>query len=436
MTERRLLFFFSTATPYGGVETWLRSITPALRSRGFVPLVGVPNDSGKQLPRLLSHHCPEWEVVSVSGDGLSAQGRVCEVVQLAKRIRPEAFIPLIGADGHAAACIASAEHKIKYILSLRGVTPAQLADAFSYIPHVHAAIVPSLLTREFLCEIGVERDRCLHVPNGSDLAQFPRAIDSRAPRIEIVMVCRLTSVDKRADDVIGFVEGLRARGVRFRLRIAGDGPLRSKINSSIMGEDVELLGNVERSYLQEHLYPSAHVQVQFSDSEPFCIALLEGMQHGVVPVVSDFVGRRREGFVRVDQTGLVFPIGDTSEAAALVERLFMDRSALARLSEAAKDLAVGDYSWPMLSERWADGFEQVIAMSARTDPLKIGRVRTGLRAPTSLWLRERLVRFLRRKLGMKVVRSQWPWVEARQDDPHGLELFELVKRLDRAIPFG
>lgn len=401
-----------------------------------MPLVGIPADPVRQLPQQLARHCPEWEIVTVAGDGLSEQGRVREVLHLVKRTRPAAFIPLIGADGHTAACVASKEHKIRYVLSLRGVTPAQLADASRYIPHVHAAIVPSLLTSEFLCAIGLERDRSLHVPNGAELATVPRVADSEASRLEIIMVCRLTSVDKRADDVIGLVEGLRARGVRFRLRIAGDGPLRSKIMEAIGGDDVELLGNVDRAYLQEHLYPSAHLQVQFSDSEPFCIALLEGMQHGVVPVVSDFVGRRREGFARHDQTALVFPVGDPLEGAALVERLFLDRAALARLSTEAKDLAANNYSWSMLSERWADGFEQVLAMGARPSPAATGEIGADLRAPTSRWVKERVARSVKRMLRMDVVRSQWPWVGSRQDDPRGLELFEQVKRLDRAIPFA
>jgi glycosyltransferase involved in cell wall biosynthesis len=128
------------------------------------------------------------------------------------------------------------------------------------------------------------------LPNGID-AKFWRASTSATrieDRISLVSVLRLNR-KKRPRVLLDVASTLRARiGTRFRLTIAGDGPLlqslRREIERRQLGDIVQLVGRVSREQLRD-LYQSADVFVLPTIRESFGLAALEAKTAGL-PVVA------------------------------------------------------------------------------------------------------------------------------------------------------
>jgi glycosyltransferase involved in cell wall biosynthesis len=107
-------------------------------------------------------------------------------------------------------------------------------------------------------------------------------------RISLVSVLRLNR-KKRPRVLLDVASTLRARiGTRFRLTIAGDGPLlqslRREIERRQLGDIVQLVGRVSREQLRD-LYQSADVFVLPTIRESFGLAALEAKTAGL-PVVA------------------------------------------------------------------------------------------------------------------------------------------------------
>jgi hypothetical protein len=92
------------------------------------------------------------------------------------------------------------------------------------------------------------------------------------------------------------------------------------------------------------------------------IAPREAMAHGVVPVVSRFIGA--EDF-HDERNALTFPIGDVQAAADAVERLHRDRALLERLSLAARGSQVGIRTELGAIDAWAAAFRESLARAPR-----------------------------------------------------------------------
>jgi len=89
------------------------------------------------------------------------------------------------------------------------------------------------------------------------------------------------------------------------------------------------------------------------------------MHHGVVPVVSRFLGIEAEGVLRSEINSMIFDIGDMQSAAAHLRRLQNDRALLARLSrQAQSDMA--DWTDTRMHEGWTAVLEQVLAREPLT----------------------------------------------------------------------
>ena len=130
--------------------------------------------------------------------------------------------------------------------------------------------------------------------------------------------------------LLGFA-GIRKTHPDAKLVIAGDGPKRAEVEKMIakngLQDSVELLGF--RGDVPE-LLRQMEVLVHSTFTEGFGLVLLEAMASGV-PVVASNVGGIPE-IITDDETGLLFPPGDSAALAAAVARVFDDGSVRERLS--------------------------------------------------------------------------------------------------------
>ncbi|GGS99057.1 glycosyltransferase [Streptomyces griseoviridis] len=160
--------------------------------------------------------------------------------------------------------------------------------------HTYARVVctTGFAEREFL-RIGARN--VVRAPLGVDLvARRPALRDARVRARyaredgTLLVMCSRLSVEKRPGTALDALEALRRRGRRAVLVVAGDGPLRSRLEQRARERrlPVEFLGHVADRALLGALQASADVCLAPGPAETFGFAALEAMACGTPVVVS------------------------------------------------------------------------------------------------------------------------------------------------------
>jgi glycosyltransferase involved in cell wall biosynthesis len=122
--------------------------------------------------------------------------------------------------------------------------------------------------------------------NKSDL----RASEGNSPPVRTFLFVGRGYRKKGLDVLLKACSELARRGVNFKLLLAGirlNIVTKLQINAFGIAEYVEELGFVEN---MSPVYQKAQVMVQPSRYEPFGMAVVQGMKHGLVPIVSEVSG--------------------------------------------------------------------------------------------------------------------------------------------------
>lgn len=181
------------------------------------------------------------------------------------------------------------------------------------------------------------------VPNGVDHARFARERRShRSGPFRVVVVGRLVP-NKGPHTAIAAVAHLRGQGVRVRLDVVGDGPLRPALERAVRAQElsgvVRFLGH--RTDVPDIL-ATADALVRPSLTEGMPLSLLEAMAARVPVVASDIPGNR--SLVRDGVTGLLVPAGNVEALAGAVRALIDDPTLADRLASCAA-VTVAGQSW-------------------------------------------------------------------------------------------
>jgi glycosyltransferase involved in cell wall biosynthesis len=184
----------------------------------------------------------------------------------------------------------------------------------------------------YTSEADRERDggRGVVIPLGIDLDRFA-SVERRAHEGHVVgNVARLVEQkDQRA--LVDAAPAILERFADARFVVAGDGPLRAKLEARAAGLPFDFLG--ERGDVPE-LLAGFDVFAFPSLFEGLCLAVIEAQAAGV-PVVATPVGGIRETVVD-GETGLLVPPNDPPALAAAVCRLLDDPALAARLAHEAR----------------------------------------------------------------------------------------------------
>lgn len=167
-----------------------------------------------------------------------------------------------------------------------------------------------------------------------------------APRDEIHILAVGRLVDfKSPDRTIMAFETACKQGLRARLTIAGDGPLRATCEllraRSPFGEKIKLLGPVAPAQIPELLaeadiFTQHNIKGELSrQEEAYGVSILEAMAAGL-PVVGTRSGGVSET-ARHGVTGLLCEPGDAAGQAAALAELAGDAGLRARLGQAGRD---------------------------------------------------------------------------------------------------
>jgi len=218
---------------------------------------------------------------------------------------------------------------------------------------------------------GFEADRILTIQNGVDFSRFSPALRAAA-RAELGLAAgtvaigtagRLVPVKDHAN-LIDALAIARDRGIAFTALIAGEGPLRTSLESRIASRGltahVRLLG---QRHDMERIFAALDVFVLSSTSEGMSNTILESMASGA-PTVATRVGGAEE-LVDDGRTGLLVPPSDPEALGAALIRIASDASERRAMGIAARERAESEFSL----ERMLRNYEALYLALASGRPL-------------------------------------------------------------------
>jgi glycosyltransferase involved in cell wall biosynthesis/ribosomal protein S18 acetylase RimI-like enzyme len=207
-------------------------------------------------------------------------------------------------------------------------------------------ITVSEFHRNWALELGLCRPAdILAIPNGTSEPQFSEHFDAADLRrqlgvangeVLILSVARLAP-DKGIDHLIAAAAKLPKREPRHRIFIAGDGPMRPRLEEMVrehrLGDMITFLGF--RSDTRE-LMAAADLVVLASMREGLSITLLEAMAASK-PIIATAIGSHREVASQASVVKLVPPSNPSALADAL-EQVTQNPLLMARLGAGARSL--------------------------------------------------------------------------------------------------
>jgi hypothetical protein len=163
-----LLICSPTASVAGGVETWMRELAGGLDRGRWRTVVALLRGAVAHDPARFEAANPGLETVEIDGRGLDARGRGREVRRYLRRVHPDVFLSLTSVDAHDAICAGKcAGEPARYLMSIPGNVPAQIADARGCAGFVDLAVCPGRLTCRLVEWAGVP-------PNASAMCPMVR----------------------------------------------------------------------------------------------------------------------------------------------------------------------------------------------------------------------------------------------------------------------
>jgi glycosyltransferase involved in cell wall biosynthesis len=224
-----------------------------------------------------------------------------------------------------------------------------------------------------LCEQGSKELLALGCPEqtivrssyGVDLDRFVPVTDADPERARTVLFLSRLVIAKNPHVLFRAWKRLNGEG-RYRLLIAGDGPLAEELRETVRRDalrNVEFLGQISD-------VPSAHrrasVYVLPSPSEGCPNALLEAMASGLCPI-----GTRVSGIVDVieDQAnGLLFDHDDDLQLADALQCVLEDEPLRKHLSTAARAHIEAHFDLDKVAAGYLDLFSQLAGDGGVTNP--------------------------------------------------------------------
>ncbi len=291
----------------GGLRTALRELGTGYRAAGHEPVLVVPGD------RASDRDTEQGRVITLPGPLLPGTGgyRVLtdkrRVAALLEDLAPDRLevsdrttLRWTGRWARRARvpAVMVSHETADGVLRTWGLSEnlsRRAADALNVrTAHTYARVVctTEFAEREFV-RIGARN--VVRAPLGVDLVRrHPslrdpalRAGHAREDEVLLVMCSRL-SVEKRPGTALDALEALLRRGQRARLVVAGDGPLRARMEQRARdrGLPAVFLGHVADRALLGGLQASADVCLAPGPAETFGLAALEAMACGTPVVVS------------------------------------------------------------------------------------------------------------------------------------------------------
>jgi glycosyltransferase involved in cell wall biosynthesis len=203
----------------------------------------------------------------------------------------------------------------------------------------------------------VQLPRSTTVYHGVTNANIPD-LPSNSASSTFAFVGRLVST-KGVQILLQAAQQVRAKGLRFRVKVIGEGPDRRSLESQVaalgLTENVQFLGYVPADELEKHLADVSTIVMPSLAGEVFGLVAVENMARGKLVIASDS-GALSEV---IADAGLTFPPGDVSGLARCMKQVLQDETLPAKLGSAARARAAHEFNEHQMLERHLNIYSEV-----------------------------------------------------------------------------
>lgn len=417
LVKGRVLICSPSHSVYGGVETIVADLCRYLPAFGWDTVLGL--GKGARFNDVTRYRAayPDVPIVEIDGVRGTRQARREGLLGVVRRIRPDiVLIARLFDVYHVVSVLKRSRGGPRLAVAIRGYEPQYFFDAHLYRDHIDLCVADGEMIRRAAVEwTGLPEERVESIPGGVRPPEVEVSTRESGDVLRLGYVGRLDAGDKRIGDMVGLLEILEEWRFPYRLDIVGTGPaaadLRARLAPLVELGRVSFHGWLDHEALYGKIFPMLDCLVHFSPSEGVTIAPREAMAHGVVPVVSRFIGLAVERQFVEQTNALTFPVGDVRAAAACVRRLLAEPELLRRLSENAMQSQRGRYTFEGATRAWVEAFDRCLEQPVRTGELPRVPFRPDgrlTRAGVPPWLAQRLRDLLGRRHDHTDPGSEWP----------------------------
>jgi len=407
--NNRVLVLYQSASTACGIGTWVEILSQALQLQGWDVTVALAWGNHFHNPANIEAFRPGLTTIRMDGRSGTAEGRVEGIERSIRRIRPEVVILTVLDSGFEAVRRLRYEGlDFRFIVVNHGNLSMQAAAMLEHKDIIDMAVCVSQLSFDAMKSIGFgfESVRLRHIPNA---VHIPAKIRQRKGVFRVGYAGRL-DCDKRAEDIEPFFRAVHALRPEIEFWIAGRGKQGANLERLAFEfpNQVRYFGELDRSQLGNEFYPGLDVLVHFSPSEAWGYSIAEAMAQGVVPVTSAFRGIYSDGLVIDGENAIVFPVGQTQQAADSVATLFSDPPRLGRYSKAAKQHVQKHFSLEYFAQEWHSVLGDCLRLPVLERPERpVSLDRKGkFGLPVSIW--ELLRRLFRIRINHASPGEEWP----------------------------
>ena len=222
---------------------------------------------------------------------------------------------------------------------------------------VAAFLVTGTFNRRFYESFGVRPEKCFFFPQAADNDYFAcraASIKSRrdkfrarlgiAPEAVVVLFVGKLIPRKRPQDLLYAAASLRERGHPIAVVLAGEGELRSHLESEIKRlnlKNVHLSGFKNQSELPK-IYGISDIFALPSSIDNKPLVINEAMACGLPIIVSDGTGVWGDGdLVRDGENGFVYPCGDVGALRQAINRLVTEPGLRQQMAARSQEIITG-----------------------------------------------------------------------------------------------
>ena len=406
MPSKKILICSPSHSVYGGVESIIDDLCRELPAHGWGVVLALAE--GGRFNRIERYRAayPHLPITPIDGTKGTRYARLAALRKVIRESEPDVVLSFRLFDAYEA--VASLKQRRqsapRLAIAIRGYEPHYFFDARLYKDLIDLCVVDgNLVAAACVGWAGLEPGKVVSIPGGVRSPSRPVLPRDRTDTLRIGYVGRLSQSDKRVFDLVPLVRHLDGMALPYRLRVVGEGvdgaALRESLRAETAQGKVTFEGWKSHDELYEGVYPQLDCVVNFSPAEGVTISGREAMAHGVVPVVSQFVGQKTEGQYIHEENSLTFAVGDIPSAATNIARLVNEAGLLARLSAHAAGTQVGKYSYEGSLAAWAESLDRclertpALARPPRLDSVPDGRLaQFGLPAGVAQLMRDALGR--------------------------------------------
>lgn len=353
----RVSFMFDAYFPgmnWGGTEEWSCMVANALAESGVQTyMICGMNEKFDRF----TNHCMHFEV----------EDEISMITKMARKIAE--CLPCVFISYSSIALYAAKLVKTMFPDKIRLITVAHGDNSYFY-PVLSfwsdqtdkIVCISKKIYTVFQEQYGVNHEKLIYKPNPIRIPAISGNRKLSEGTLKVGFAARLVKELKRAHLLCELIEVCMQKNIDVEFNIAGDGECLELLKKYVDGRQwenrVHVLGWIPPTDMTA-FWEKQDIYLNISSSEGMCLAMLEAMACGCVPVVTDVSGV--SDVIEDGKNGFVVPVDHWLEAADKIELLNNERKLLHNagiynMQLIRQQCDVGDYARWML-ETFGTGIE-------------------------------------------------------------------------------